>query len=399
MGAPVWAGEPAHPFPSHTAYTAGAIRPSVGSRDVLDRAVATFYDQWKKRYLRPAPTPAQLYIAYNREKAAAEPQAVSCSESHGYGMLLVAFLAGYDPQAQTEFDQLYAFFRAHPSSINPNLMAWQQRKGDRPRTEGNDSATDGDLDIAYALLLADAQWGSSGAVAYRKEALKVLAAIEKDEINPAIPSLKLGDWASGAAANDTRTSDFALNHFRVFAKVTGDNVWLQVINRCYAITERLQARYAPKTGLVPDFVRRLDSGDPVPAGSKFLESRFDGQYYYNACRFPWRVGTDYLLNGEPRAKAALGRINGFMRAKTGGDPRGIRAGYSLGTGKVLDEDDTSLAFVGPLAVGACIGPENQAWLDALWRELLGAPIEENDYFGNTLKLLSMVVVSGNWWTP
>ena len=29
---------------------------------------------------------------------------------------------------------------------------------------GTDSAFDGDCDIAYALLLADAQWGSAGAI-------------------------------------------------------------------------------------------------------------------------------------------------------------------------------------------------------------------------------------------
>ena len=33
-----------------------------------------------------------------------------------------------------------------------------------------DSATDGDLDIAYSLLLAHKQWGSNGTVNYLKEA-------------------------------------------------------------------------------------------------------------------------------------------------------------------------------------------------------------------------------------
>ena len=43
------------------------------------------------------------------------------------------------------------------------------------------SATDGDLDIAFALLLADKQWGSGGA--YLAEAKKVIAAIKEKEMN------------------------------------------------------------------------------------------------------------------------------------------------------------------------------------------------------------------------
>jgi len=49
--------------------------------------------------------------------------------------------------------------------------------------EGADSATDGDLDIAYALLLADNQWGSSGSVDYKAEALAVLSDILDKEVN------------------------------------------------------------------------------------------------------------------------------------------------------------------------------------------------------------------------
>ena len=45
------------------------------------------------------------------------------------------------------------------------------------------SATDGDLDIAFGLLLADKQWGSAGAINYLAEARKVIAAIKMFEMN------------------------------------------------------------------------------------------------------------------------------------------------------------------------------------------------------------------------
>ena len=39
------------------------------------------------------------------------------------------------------------------------------------------SATDGDMDIAYSLLLADKQWGSDGEIDYLKQGKKVIDAI------------------------------------------------------------------------------------------------------------------------------------------------------------------------------------------------------------------------------
>ena len=58
---------------------------------------------------------------------------------------------------------MYHYYLAHPSSIGPHLMAWQQSDNGKALVDPNgaDSATDGDLDIAYALL-ADKIWGSSG---------------------------------------------------------------------------------------------------------------------------------------------------------------------------------------------------------------------------------------------
>ena len=42
-------------------------------------------------------------------------------------------------------------------------MAWAQNQSCQ-NVSGPDSATDGDLDIAYALLLADRQWAINGAI-------------------------------------------------------------------------------------------------------------------------------------------------------------------------------------------------------------------------------------------
>ena len=36
---------------------------------------------------------------------------MSVSEGHGYGMMLVAYMAGYDSEAQAIFDNLFRFYK------------------------------------------------------------------------------------------------------------------------------------------------------------------------------------------------------------------------------------------------------------------------------------------------
>ena len=76
---------------------------------------------------------------------------------------IVALMAGHDPDEQTIFDQLLHYARRHRSDFDRALMAWAQNEHCQD-IEGRDSATDGDLDIAYALLLADRQWGSTSGI-------------------------------------------------------------------------------------------------------------------------------------------------------------------------------------------------------------------------------------------
>ncbi len=393
------AATPCRPFPQHVNYTEGSIKPSRPQRE-LDSATAAFYDIWKARYFHAGCVSGQAYIFYNREKTASSRDAISVSEGHGYGMLLTAMFAGHDPKAQESFDQLFSYFRAHQSAITPNLMSWQQFQGCVDKKGDNDSASDGDLDIAYALLLADQQWGSTGAVNYRAEALKVIAAVKSGEVNPAIPCLKPGDWAQPdmAQSKDTRISDFMPGHLRIFGLASGDALWGRLVDQGYGLVAHLQSVHAPDTGLLPDFAQHLDSPAAVPAKRKYMESAFDGQYFYNACRCPWRIGVDYLLTGDPRAKGALEKLNGFIEKKTVGDPEQIRAGYML-SGKVIHDDDTSLAFTAPFAVAAMADPSHPKWLDSLWKKIVDEPATDDDYYGNTIKLLCMVTASGNWWVP
>ena len=397
---PAFSSEPLRPFPQHTVYTAGTIKPSASNQAELDKATADFYKLWKQKYLREA-APGQLYVFANAEGACEKRDARSVSEGHGYGMIATALMAGADPQAQATFDALYRFFRAHPTENQRDLMAWRQiQKGaSKALTEGaedRDSATDGDLDIAYALLLADRQWGSQDGIEYRAEALKVITAIREAETDPERHTLTLGNWVDQESPQwgGLRSSDFMPGHLKSFGTTSGDPRWGKITDSTYGIFKELVTAFSPATGLLPDFIVPREKGYR-PAPPKYLEGRNDGSYAYNACRVPWRLGVDYLLTGDPRPLELLRPLNAWIEKTTGGNPRKVNAGYSL-DGHPLKHDD-SAAFIGPLAVSAMTEASRQQWLDALWANLLARNPGDEDYYGNSVKLLTMIVISGNWW--
>lgn len=389
------AATPAYPFPHHTAYVAGTIKPNNYTQAQLDQQVKTFYNTWKSRNLRQGCDPSQYYIWYN--ESGDNGNAITVSEAIGYGMVIEVLMAGYDANAKTYFDGLYKWYKAHPSSINPQLMNWQQATG--CISIGDDAATDGDLDAAFALLLAHKQWGSAGTINYLQAATNLINAIKASEVYAGYNSLQLGDWANGGSMqNGTRPSDFIFDHLRSFQIATGDNTWTSVLNKCYSLISRMQTSYSPNTGLIPDFIQKTD-GTASPAPANYLEGPNDGAYYYNSCRVPWHLGCDYVLNGDSRAKTACDKINNWIRSKASNNSANIRAGYKLNGNNISGNNYQELCFISPFSVSAMVSSSNQAWLNNLWSNIINFNVVDGGYYGNTIKMINMIIVSGNMWTP
>jgi endo-1,4-beta-D-glucanase Y len=387
-----------YPFGSHPmSYAPGTIRPSHVGQATLDQAVRDFYDAWKARFLRQTCGSGDWVVVTETDAAN-----LTVSEGHGYGMMLMALMAGHEPDAQAIFDGMFDYFRLHPTDFHDHLMSWYQNSSCTTPAGETDSAADGDLDIAYALLLADRQWGSCGTVNYLLEAQRVLADLEDGEVDATKHYVLLGDWVgpSGSATYyaSTRSSDFMPDHTRSFEAATGNPIWATLRDHTYTIVASLQSGYGAATGLLPDFVKD-PLGTPQPVAGGFLEGANDGRYSYNACRDPWRLATDVLVSGEPRAKAAVQHINDWIRAATGGDPANIKSGYKLDGTMISGADYLSMAFVAPLGVGAMVDAGNQTWLNDVWDLVVATPASTDAYYENTLKLLAMVAMSGNLWAP
>ena len=374
------------------------------SAQTLSSDTTQYYSDWKETYLRRNPyvkDETQYYVFYG-EKEYAQAHAtveVTVSEAHGYGMLIAALMSDYDSEAKNIFDGMYRYYQAHPSSIGPHLMAWQQSDGGKALIDSNgaDSATDGDLDIAYALLLADTIWGSSGEINYRQAAELVINDIMKYDVSHDDNILRLGDWAYDVGKNDkyytaTRASDFIMQYFPVFYKVTGDERWMQLYDNTYGIINHFVEKY--QTGLLPDFIIKDSSGEWIPAPANFLENENDGVYEYNSCRVPWRISTDALVGNNADAKKYAETVNAFFVKETGGKPGKIMAGYTPDGKAVADWDD--LCFTAPLMLSASAAGDTK-WHDAVRKEVLDIGVDS--YFGNTIAMLCLITDDGGWLVP
>lgn len=389
--APANAAGEMKPFPQQISYP-GIIKPSHVTQAAMNQAVASYYDYWKATYLRNnlSSLPGGYYVKGNITGDPDGFTALGSSEGQGYGMIITVLMAGYDPNAKTIYDGLFKTARTYKSSGNPNLMGWVV--ADSKAAQGHfGSATDGDLDIAYSLILAHNQWGSGGAINYLQEAKKMITDGIKASYVTSGNRLNLGDW-DGKDALNTRPSDWMLSHLRAFYEVTGDETWIHVIDHLYDVYQQFSATYSPNTGLISDFVV---GNPPRPAPEWYLdEFKETNQYYYNASRVPLRIVMDYALYGDTRAKALADKMVSWIKTKTGGAPANIKNGYKL-DGTAIGNYATAV-FVAPFISAGTVNSNHQAWVNAGWDWMKN---KKEDYFSDTYNLLNLLFLSGNWWKP
>ncbi len=382
------------PFPQHANYYGNTITPNHILQNTMDDSVRSFYTQWKASYLKKNTCGPGFYIW--SENAGKNHEAVS--EGQGYGMIIVALMAGFDPQAKNIFDGLFYYYLSNPSKRNPYLMSWAQSK-DCKKIEPS-SAADGDIDIAYSLLLANTQWPNSSGIKYQEEASKIIMAIASQEINKTSFTILQSNSIESDSPDyfDMRSSDFIPQAFRTFFAFTKDSIWEKTITNNYLLFKNMQQRFSPDAGLIPDFIQHIRRR-PQPAIPHYLESRYDGYYNYNACRVPWRLAADYIMYGDQRSKSFLDPINKWIKETTNNNPDNISAGYSLAGNDIPSRNFEALSFISSFAIAAMVNPNNQHWLNKLWDYIIQFKLRDFDYYDNGIKMLQLIILSHNYWSP
>jgi len=377
------------------------------SQTNLNLELLSFYNEWKIRYLRlvEGSYTFKEYLFYTLDHPTLN-NAVTCSEAMGYGMVIFPIMSKFDITAKIHFTSIYNYIKSYPSIYNNNLMAWQQIKD----SEGNivnseaktSSATDGDMDISYGLLLAHKLWGENDKINYKNEAVKRINALMDSCVNKNDYILTLGDWVKGIKDNNfkhvTRSSDFLIYHIREFIELDtkNSNEWKLVIEKINFIIYEQMKRQSKYNGLMPDFFIK-DTGEYIAPQVKVLETIHDGDYYFNSCRIPWRYSMDIILNKTP-VTAQLHTLNNWIKKETLSNPQNIKSGYYVANdypGTPFGSTN-NLSFIAPFLVSSLIENENDDWTISLWKTLIDKPIQHCTFYENTLKLMAMIVATGNW---
>lgn len=103
------------------------------------------------------------------------------------------------------------------------------------------------------------------------------------------------------------------------------------------------------------------------------------------------TGYGALLNGDVTSAAQAGKIAAWVHTATQGEPAAIAAGYTL-HGEPLG-DYFTIFFAAPIGVAAMTVPDLQAWLDAIYAAVHDV---SEDYYEDTITLLCLLVMSGNF---
>lgn len=377
---------PNYPFPQQIDYN--GISPNTQSAAKNNEAVGKYYDAWKASFLRKAATGG-----YYVHGADTDGHGKGTSESHGYGMVITALMAGHDKKAKVEFDGLWKFFNSHRSTLNAELMGW--KIDNKEASSKYSSATDGDMDIAYGLLLADKQWGSAGAINYRQEAIDMInKGLKVSDYHPSSHRLMLGDW--DIKPFTSRSSDWMPGHLRAYQEATGDAAWDHAINEIYDMVDEINADNS-ETGLMPDFVTGKVA-TPDLNNDNLTGEKNSGNYFYNAARTPMRLAMDYIHNGEARSKEASDQLTSWAKTQIGKryNFNKYYSGYTVDGVVLSGAKYTDTVFIAPVVVAASVDPANQQLVNAGWKFIKN---NKDNYFSDTVNLLSMLALTGNWWAP
>jgi endo-1,4-beta-D-glucanase Y len=277
---------------------------------------------------------------------------------------------------RAEFDGLWRFARRNLNASG--LLGWKVTCAGFDRSVGGaGSATDGDVDIALALVAAIDQWGEE----YRTAALEYLKAVQAHDFTTCRATGRTmatnGDWDRGCAASNS--SYWTPGYDRVFGELTHDPFWGKAAEDADALW--LANRNAA-TGLVANAVNQ----DGTTAAG-------EGHVDYNGCRVPWRAVLEYLWYGTASARAITDRITDWADAK---GPSLLFDGYETdGTERPGSRWSGSDCFNGGYAAAAM--SKSQDRVDRFAGYFMSLPVD--NYYETSLRALYALMLSGNMWRP
>ncbi len=216
---------------------------------------------------------------------------VTTSEGQSYAMLRAVFIG--DKEA---FDKAYRWSVDNLGRKEDNLFAWLWGKRE-DNTWGiidRNSASDADIDIAFALLLAGECWSNNEYIYDAVNIINDIWNLETKVINNQ-RVLMPGITQADNEIIPINPSYFATYAFKTFAKYDEDHDWNSLVNSSYSLLS--QSASLTESGLPPNWFN-INS----QSGEIFIDKENqDSDFSYDAIRVFLRTYVDYLIFNDKRA--------------------------------------------------------------------------------------------------
>lgn len=327
----------------------------------------------KKRNIDPYSVPL-----VHRPKSEMPGDAVS--EGVGYGMLLALYC-----NDQVYFNKIWDNAESHMWSGSGNCYDW--RVNESGTVIGTGAATDAEQDIALALIFADLLvkknvWQSHKSpknVSYADRANSIINNLWNSIIEEGVYLAPGAGWGGKSFVNP---GYFAPAFYRVFDEFESQNHnWGPLIDKCYEI---IQNSPGYSNGLVPDWMKP----DGKFAGASLgYNSYANGEFLYkDAIRVYWRLATDYLWYGEPRAKTFLDKALKFIKSPKNAnffqmDGSAVTDTFHLGNNVTRNRTEHSHLTVGMWSTTA-MGSGGADAAEPFSKELLNFYTPGSDFWGH-----------------
>ena len=179
---------------------------------------------------------------------------------------------------------------------------WGEHPNGEWKTLDDNSASDADVDIAFALILAYERWQDPK---YLNEAMPIMNSIWQAETKEINGYLVLMPGVAQTCCKDmieVNPSYFSPYAFRIFKKYDKQHDWSRLVDSSYYYLDAVTS--LTKTGLPPDWF--------FLENNKIVLKEGKSDFSYDAIRVFPRVFLDYKLTGDKRALPILDKSKFYI---------------------------------------------------------------------------------------
>lgn len=379
-------GQAAFPFPSTN------IDPSRPTTDAITTyELEDLYAKWRADLIVDCGDDVTMLYPENN------PPDVR-SEGVGYGMVIAAYMGDLDT-----FDGLWSYYKR--TSTN-GLMNWRRNGCQGQAVDGNSngSAADADIDAALGLIVAARQFSND---TYAAEARTLLNAIRTQLVEPANRAcngvlLPGSNYGGCGCVNPSYIPPGYYAAYAAFDTAQATS-WNNARNVSYTL---LAAAQNDTTGFVPAWSTSTGSTQLQNCQFQVAGGGNPDEYQSDAARTPWRVATDFLWTGEPRAETFLGVMADYVatqlplvrvvdRYNLQGQPLGDNVASALGRRGSFHMGGFATAMTARSK--ADLDTFTAAW-NSIYRsgDLLDGTLRA---YNGSLAMLYGLLVTGTMWNP